>query len=76
MHDLITALEHYLETKREHDEAREKYHGCSWDYFGQPWRADMNKAARDFYLELSQTIQTCVDRRLDELRKEQSREQD
>lgn len=56
---LVNSLEHYLEAKREHDEARQKYGdngGYSWEWYGRAWIEQCNKAKAEFGKELADFI--------------------
>ena len=62
MEDLLKSLEHYLEAKREHDEARAKGDpGYSWEYHGRPYIERMNRAAEDFGRRLEDYIDSRIE---------------
>ncbi len=56
----LNALEHYLECKREHDEAREKYES-SWGWHGYEFINRMNAARQEVYIELKKIIASQKD---------------
>lgn len=53
---LIQSLSNYLEAKLEHDSARDKYEGHSWDYHGHRYVEAKETAAHDFGKRLAEYV--------------------
>jgi metal-responsive CopG/Arc/MetJ family transcriptional regulator len=66
--DLTDALEHYLEKKREHDSARNKYQGYSWGWYGESWRKAMEEAQHEYEDALKSYLDNWLIEKLKELK--------
>jgi hypothetical protein len=57
---VVQALENYLDAKRTHDQARDRYEGYSWGYFGRDYVDRMESNAEDFGNRLNALIESRV----------------
>lgn len=53
---LIQALDNYYDAKKEEEEARERYDGRSWGYFGRSLIEAKERAAEDIQKRLDEYI--------------------
>jgi len=61
---LVQSLQNLIEAKTEHDTARDKYEGYSWEYHGRHHVDAKAKAAADFEERLESYIELAIERKL------------
>lgn len=61
---LIQALDQYMAASREEAEAREKYEGPSWGYFGRDYIETKEKAAEEVQKRLDQYIDARIEAKI------------